>query len=295
MKLALLALAVVGASAQTAPVNYFLPTTQQAYPVQTMQTQYTWPTATAATQYTWPTATAAAGAFDWNSYYAQQQAYNPYQFATQAPAPSRTEAPTRNMKTAADFSANTLACVRALDAFCRTGWDEKCTGHAESRQCTSAGTIATAEAILRCIWTKGKNGRDGGVSTNNGDEWCDKRLAQWDENCDKAEAYCKEDVEANVDEADRLSACVSSRDSWCDKGKKWDDACTAVENLCKAPVPTEAPRAERISDSATMSPIYNFQPLSNFQYPVQQFSNYNFQYPTTAGYTFNTDGTVLQG
>lgn len=282
MKLALLALAVVGASAQT-PVNYFLPTTQQAYPVQTMQTQYTWPTATAA---------AAPQAFDWNAYYAQQQAFNPYQFATQAPVPSRTEAPKRNAKTAADFSANTLACVRALDAFCRTGWDEKCTTHAESRQCTSAGTIATAEAILRCIWTKGKNGRDGGVSTNNGDEWCDKRLAQWDENCDKAEAYCKEDVEKNIDEADRLSACVSARDSWCHKGKKWDDACTAVENLCKAPVPTEAPRAERVSTTATAAPVYNFQPVSNFQYPVQQFSNYNFQYPTNAGYQFTTQAPV---
>lgn len=280
MKLALVALAAVGASAQTtfapiAPVNYFAPLTQAAYPVQ--QTAYTWPTT--ATTATWaPQA--------WN----QQYNWNPYQqWTVPTNPPSRTEAPVaRNVKTVADFSANTLACVRASDAFCRTGWDEQCTAAAESRKCTSAGTIATAEAILRCIWTKGKNGYDGGVSTNNGDEWCDKRLAQWDENCDKAEEYCKNDVEENVDEEERLSACVKARDGWCDKGKKWDDACTAVENLCKAPVPLEAPRAERISDTATIAPIYNFAPVSQFQYPVQQFSNYNFQYPTTAGYQFNT-------
>lgn len=288
MKLAILALAVVGASAQTA--------TQFQWPQQTQQQFFmpaTTATAAAQQQFFFPTATAAPAAINndaWlQQYYAQQQQQQYFFQPTQAPA-SRTEAPkTRETKTAADFSSSTLECVRQKDAFCRTGWDDACTRVAEERECTAAGTIATVEAILRCIHTKGKNGRTtpAGVSTNNGDEWCDRRLAQWDDNCDLAQAYCKEDVEKNTDEADRLAACVSARDGWCNKGVKWDDACTAVENMCKAPAPTEAPRAARVSISATAAPMF-WNPVQNFQYPVQQFSNFQFQYPTNAGFQFPT-------
>lgn len=285
MKLAILALAVVGASAQTAT---FAPMQTMQYFPQTTATAYNFATA-APFQYTWPTATAAAGTtaapLNWAN---QQQFYNPYQQWNpyQQVAPVAAAGP----KTSRDFSDAVRECVKGQDAWCAgNNWDATCTEFAEGRKCQASKgvTVAEKEWVDRCVRTEGKKYQD--PVGDGGDTWCSRRLNQWDAACTQSEEGCTQALreikdkgdEATTEEKKELSnalhTCISRRDAWCnnwaddDADKNWDSVCEEIEGNCNSP-PVEATAAP--TAAPFMQPQYFPQ-----QYQMQYATPQGVQYP----------------
>lgn len=255
MKLAILALAVVGASAQTAT---FAPQPTMQYFPQTAATGYNFATA-APFQYTWPQQTLAPNQ---QQFYNPYQQWNPFQVAATAAPTAAAGAP----KTSRDFSEAVRECVKGQDAWCTgNNWDATCTGFAEGRKCLSSKgvTVAEKEWVDRCIRTKGKKYQD--PVGDGGDTWCSRRLNQWDAACTKSEEGCTKEVREIKDKGDAattaekkeltdaLHTCISRRDAWCNNWslveaeKNWDSVCKGIEGVCNAPpvaataAPTQAP------------------------------------------------------
>jgi hypothetical protein len=283
MKFTLLALTVVGASAQVQPMQYFTPTTATGYNFATAApfNWGTWPTATAAP------AEATAAPVNWN-----MQGWNPYQqwnpYQPLAPVAA-------GPKTGRDFSDAVRECVKGQDAWCDgNNWDATCTEIAEGRKCQASKgvTVAEKEYIDRCVRTKGKQYQD--PVGEGGDTWCSRRLNQWDNMCTQAEEGCTQyvrDIKDKGDDAtddekkeltDAQQTCISRRDAWCDNWntdenlRNWDSVCTEVESKCNSP-PAEATAAP------TQAPFFpQYWPQ---QYQAQYATAQGVQYPQ---YTFAT-------
>lgn len=301
MKLAILALAVVGAAAQQPMATQF-----QAQPMATQfQAPMTTQFQTAAPlaqqnqwffpqqqQFQWPTtgATLAPQTFapQQNWFPQQQQQYNPWLQQPVAPT-----VPTA--KRAADFSEAVRDCVNTKDSWCEgNNWDSKCTEVAEGRECQAAKgtTVSELEYITVCIRRTGKKYQtENNDGPEEGDTWCSRRLEQWDSMCTMSEEGCaeyvrdlKEKTDATDDEKTIINNmsrnCIQKRDSWCQNWEddeanevnQWDDLCREIESTCNSP-----PADAAVRTSAPVQP----------QLPMQYFQpQYQMQYMTGANNFF---------
>jgi len=291
MKLAILALAVVGASAQVATTQFqttaATPQTNQWFFPQNQQFQ--WPTETLAPQ-TWAPASAAPQQQLPANWWPQQQTYNPW--AVQQPV-----APTAPLaKRAADFSEAVRECVKGKDSWCEgNNWDSKCTEVAEGRECQAAKgtTVAELEYITVCIRRTGKKYQtENNDGPEEGDTWCSRRLEQWDSMCTMSEEGCAEYVRELKEKADPTDDettvinnmsrnCIQKRDSWCQNWadedgndvNQWDDLCREVESTCNSP-----PAAAAVRTSAPVQPQLPFQYFQP-QYQMQYLTGANNFFP----------------